>query len=141
LKGKLQALQLRNKQVPLTVGESSELQRLEAGQAAFERILPKLRSAQIFDLRDIPRTLRGPKDAGRFNFYLPSLAGVHPEDLARASQWLSHRDLKDWSALKLAGLSAVGTIERWLLPQPVAPPEDPANELRRLICQLAHAPD
>jgi hypothetical protein len=72
--------------------ESSDLQRLEAGRAAFEKILPKLRSAQILDLRDIPRTLRGPKDAGRFNFYLPSLAEVHPEDLARASQWLSHRD-------------------------------------------------
>jgi hypothetical protein len=45
--------------------------------------------------------------------------------------------------LELAGLSAVGTIERWLLPQPepVAPPEDPATELRRLIRQLTQAPD
>jgi hypothetical protein len=91
-------------------------------------------------LRDIPCTLRGPKGAGRFNFYLPSLAGVHLEDLARASQWLSQRDLKDWSALKLAGLSAVGTIERWLLPQAVTPPEDPANEMRR-VRQLAQTPD
>jgi hypothetical protein len=85
LKGKLQALQLRSKQVPLTVGESSELQRLEAGQAAFEKILPKLQSAQILDLRDIPRMPRGPKDDGSFNFYLPSLAGVNP-----GKTWLEH---------------------------------------------------
>jgi len=47
---------------------------------------------------------------------IPSLKGVSPADLALASNWLSHRDAKDWSALKMAGLSTAKTIERWLLP-------------------------
>ena len=83
----------------------------------------------------------GPKEAGRFHFYLPSLVGATPEDLAQASAWLSHRDPKDWSALKLAGPSAAGTIERWLLPSAATPPEEPASELRRLIRKLSQASD
>jgi hypothetical protein len=138
-----QNLQARQRKGPLTVEEASELKQMEIGQEAFERILPKLRSAKIWGLRDIPRVPRGPKEAGRFNFYFPSLVGATPEDLAQASTWLSHRDPKDWSALKLAGLSAAGTIERWLLllPSAATPPEDPASELRLLIRKLYQACD
>jgi hypothetical protein len=84
------------------------------GQEAFDKLLPKLKAAQYLDLKDLPGTPRGPPESGRFNFYLPSLKGASPADLALASNWLSHRDAKDWSALKMAGLSTAKTIERWL---------------------------
>jgi hypothetical protein len=58
---------------------------LKVGQAAFDKLLPKLKAAQYLDLRDLPRTPRGPPESGRFNFFLPSLKGVSPADLALAS--------------------------------------------------------
>ena len=65
---------------------------MTAGQEAFDKLLPKLKAAQYLDLRDLPRTPRGPSESGRFNFFLPSLKGVSPADLALDSTWLSHRD-------------------------------------------------
>jgi hypothetical protein len=78
LRKKFENLQARQRQGTLTVGEASELKQMELGQEAFERILPRLRSAKILGLRDIPRVPRGPKEAGRFNFYLPPFGMGHP---------------------------------------------------------------
>jgi hypothetical protein len=49
---------------------------LTAGQEVFDKLLPKLKAAQYLDLKDLPRTPRGPSESGRFNFFLPSLKGV-----------------------------------------------------------------
>ena len=125
----------------LTAGATEELAKLSAGQEAFQRILPKLCAAQYLDLRDVPRTPRGPENLGRFNFYLPSVPGATPADLALASQWLSHRDTKDWASLQLAGLSARGTIHRWLVSGSTFPPADNLTELRRLTRRIAQAQD
>jgi hypothetical protein len=141
LREKLQTLKGRAKQGPLTPGEVLELERLTAGQEAFDKLLPKLRSAQFLDLKDLPRRLRGSKELGRLNFYIPPLKGATPKDLELASKWLSHRDTKDWAALKMAGLSAAKTIARWLLPHQETSSVDHAAELRRLTRRLAQAPD
>jgi hypothetical protein len=69
LREKLQTLKGRTKQGPLKHGEVLEIERLTAGQEAFDKLLPKLRSAQFLDLKDLPRTPRGSKELGRFNFY------------------------------------------------------------------------
>jgi len=92
LRDRLQGLQRRAQQGPLQHGAAKELARLTAGQEAFDKLLPKLKAAQYLDLRDLPRTPRGPSESGRFNFFLPSLKGVSPADLALDSTWLSHRD-------------------------------------------------
>jgi hypothetical protein len=141
LRDKRQSLQTQGKNGHLTAGAAKELARLSAGQEAFQRILPKLLAAQYLDLRDVPRTSRGPEELGRFNFYLPSVPGATPADLALASHWLSHRDTKDWESLRLAGLSARGTIERWLVPGSAFPPADNLSELRRLTRKIAQAHD
>ncbi len=62
LREKLQTLKGRPKQGPLKHGEVLELKRLTADQEAFDKFPPKLRSAQFLDLKDLPRTPRGPKD-------------------------------------------------------------------------------
>ena len=121
--------------------EAGELARLTAGQEAFDKLLPKLKSAQYLDLKDLPRTPRGPPESGRFNFYLPSLKRASPADLALASNWLSHRDAKDWSALKMAGLSTAKTIEQWLLPHQVTSYIDHVAELGKVIRRLVQATD
>ena len=141
LRDKRQSLQSQAKKGHLTAGATEELAKLSAGQEAFQRILPKLCAAQYLDLRDVPRTPRGPENLGRFNFYLPSVPGATPADLALASQWLSHRDAKDWASLQLAGLSARGTIHRWLVSGSTFPPADNLTELRRLTRRIAQAQD
>jgi len=113
---------------------------LTAGQEAFDKLLPKLKAAQYLDLKDLPRTPRGPSESGRFNFFLPSLKGVSPADLALASTWLSHRDAKDWAALNMSGLSTAKTIDRWLLPHQVTSSVDHVAELR-VIRRLVQATD
>jgi hypothetical protein len=141
LRDKRQSLQTQAKKGNLTAGAAKELARISAGQEAFQRILPKLLAAQYRDFRDVPRTSRGPEELGRFNFYLPSVPGATPADLALASHWLSHRDTKDWDSLQLAGLSATGTIHRWLVSGPAFPPADNLTELRRLTRRIAQAHD
>jgi hypothetical protein len=94
LRDKRHSLQTQAKKSHLTAGAAKEFARLSAGQEAFQRILPKLRAAQYLDLKDVPRTSRGPEELGRFNFYLPSVPGATPADLALASHWLSHCELK-----------------------------------------------
>jgi hypothetical protein len=122
-------------------GEAVELARLTTGQEAFDKLLPKLKAAQYLDLKDLPGTPRGPPESGRFNFYLPSLKGASPTDLALASNWLSHSEAKDWSALKMAGLSTAKTIERWLLPHPVTSYIDHVADLGKVIRRLVQATD
>jgi hypothetical protein len=95
LRERLQELQRRAKQGPLQHGVAMELARLMAGQEAFDKLLPKLKAAHYLDLKDLPRASRGPSESGRLNFFLPSLKGASPADLALASAWLSHRDTKD----------------------------------------------
>jgi hypothetical protein len=114
---------------------------LTAGQEAFDKLRPKLKSAQYLDLKDLPRTPRGPPESGRFNFYLPSLKGASPADMSLASNWLSHRDAKDWSALKMAGLSTAKTIELWLLPHQVTSNVDHVAELCKVIRRLVQSTD
>jgi hypothetical protein len=141
LRDRLQELQRRAKQGPLQHGVAMELARLTAGQEAFDKLLPKLKAAQYLDLKDLPRAPRGPSESGRFNFFLPSLKGASPADLALASTWLSHRDTKDWSALNMAGLSTAKTIERWLLPHQVTSSVDHVAELCKVIRRLVQATD
>ena len=141
LRDKLQELQRRAQQGPLQHGAAEELAQLKVGQAAFDKLLPKLKAAQYLDLRDLPRTPRGPPESGRFNFFLPSLKGVSPADLALASTWLSHRDVKDWAALNLAGLSMAKIIDRWLVPHQATSSVDHVAEIRRVIRRLVQATD
>ena len=141
LRDKLQELQRRAQQGPLQHGAAEELAQLKVGQAAFDKLLPKLKAAQYLDLRDLPRTPRGPPESGRFNFFLPSLKGVSPADLALASTWLSHRDVKDWAALNLAGLSTAKIIDRWLVPHQATSSVDHVAEIRRVIRRLVQATD
>ena len=114
---------------------------MTAGQEVFDKLLPKLKAAQYLDLKDLPRTPRGPSESGRFNFFLPSLKGVSPADLALASTWLSHRDAKDWADLNMSGLSTAKTIDRWLLPHQVTSSVDHVAELRKVIRRLVQATD
>ena len=114
---------------------------MTAGQEAFDKLLPKLKATQYLDLRDLPRTPRGPLESGRFNFFLPSLKGVSPADLALASTWLSHRDAKDWASLNLAGLSTAKIIDKWLVPHQATPSVDHVAEIRRVIRRLVQATD
>ena len=60
LRERLQGLQRRAQQGPLQHGAAAELARLTVGQEAFDKLLPKLKAAQYLDLKDLPRTPRGP---------------------------------------------------------------------------------
>ena len=112
---------------------------MTAGQEAFDKQLPKLKAAQYLDLKDLPRTPCGPPESGRFNFFLPSLKGASPADLALASTSLSHRDAKNWSALNMSGLSTANPLERWLLPHQVTSSVYHVAELCKVIGRRVQA--
>jgi hypothetical protein len=63
LRERLQGLQRRAQQGPLQHGAAAELARLTVGQEAFDKLLPKLKAAQYLDLKDLPRTPRGPSES------------------------------------------------------------------------------
>ena len=131
-------LETQSKTASCTLSETqaARLLFLQQAEQAFTRLLPKLEARSFHTLDSLPRSPRGRGGTCRYYFWLPSLPGEAPAALQMVSEWLSHRQIKDWASLPALAPPLLRTIETWMTPAPALPKADPITSLQQVLNKI-----